>query len=95
LRSPESELEIVAFDPWLAALAPDAGAIGPGAEQFRVRFAAQPLAAAADCQPTCEAVWRVGRTLPPLTRPEWFALEPLYLRGSSAEEKAKREGALP
>ena len=36
--------------------------------------------------PTME---RVGRTIPTLSREEMMALEPLYLRGSSAEEKAK------
>ena len=40
-------------------------------------------------EPSVEAVFRVARTLPPLTVEELMRLEPLYLRGSSAEEKAK------
>lgn len=40
-------------------------------------------------EPSIEAVFRVAQTLPPLTADEMMRLEPLYLRGSSAEEKAK------
>lgn len=36
------------------------------------------------------SVLAAARNLAPATREELFALEPLYLRGSSAEEKAKR-----
>lgn len=90
LRPPTGELEIVNFEQWKAALAPDAGVTGPGAEQFRAKLDGHPVAVTADCHPTTAAVLRVGRTLSPLTRPEWYAVEPLYLRGSSAEEKAKQ-----
>jgi tRNA threonylcarbamoyladenosine biosynthesis protein TsaB len=92
LRQPTGELEIVNFEEWEAALSPEVGVTGPGAEQFRAKLDGHPVAATADCHPRAETVLRVGRTLPPLSRPEWFAAEPLYLRGSSAEEKAKREG---
>ena len=47
------------------------------------------LVAEADRMPRVESVFAVGGRLPSLTREEVFALEPLYLRGSSAEEKAK------
>lgn len=87
-----SELEIVRFDDWLATLDPAAGVTGPGAEQFRAKLAGHPVAVTADCHPRAEAVLRVGRMLQPLARPEWYAVEPLYLRGSSAEEKAKSGG---
>ena len=36
-------------------------------------------------------MYRVGRMIPPLDRSAMAALEPLYLRGSSAEEKAKSD----
>ncbi|MFO0852344.1 MAG: tRNA (adenosine(37)-N6)-threonylcarbamoyltransferase complex dimerization subunit type 1 TsaB [Gemmataceae bacterium] len=39
--------------------------------------------------PGLDVLLQVGLGLPPLTREELFALEPLYLRDSSAEEKAK------
>jgi hypothetical protein len=37
-------------------------------------------------------VFQVGLKLEPLERDELLRLEPLYLRASSAEEKALREG---
>lgn len=89
LRTPDSDLRIVPFDAWKDTRDPTAGVTGPGAEQFRERLAGHPLAVTADCRPRVGAVLWIGRTVAPLTRPEWFAVEPLYLRGSSAEEKAK------
>jgi tRNA threonylcarbamoyladenosine biosynthesis protein TsaB len=50
------------------------------------------LVSETDRVPRVESVFAVGSRLPALSRAELFALEPLYLRGSSAEEKAKREG---
>lgn len=41
--------------------------------------------------PGLDAMLRVGMRLPSLTSAEVMRLEPLYLRGSSAEEKAKGE----
>lgn len=41
--------------------------------------------------PTIEGLWHAGKNLKPLTREEMFAVEPLYLRGSSAEEKRKAQ----
>ncbi|MGL4422260.1 MAG: tRNA (adenosine(37)-N6)-threonylcarbamoyltransferase complex dimerization subunit type 1 TsaB [Gemmataceae bacterium] len=46
-----------------------------------------------DAVPSIEAVYAIGSGFAPLSREEMFALEPLYLRGSSAEEKAKRAAA--
>ena len=89
LRTPESDLRIVPFDDWKESRDPAVGVTGPGAEQFRDRLAGCRIAVTADCQPRVDGVLRVGRTVVPLARPEWFAVEPLYLRGSSAEEKAK------
>lgn len=94
LRPPLGELQIVPFADWKTARDPEAGVAGPGAEQFGDRLDDCPVAVTADCHPRVETVLRVGRTIPPLARPEWFAVEPLYLRGSSAEEKAKRDASL-
>jgi tRNA threonylcarbamoyladenosine biosynthesis protein TsaB len=41
-----------------------------------------------DRHPRIESLYKVGMWQNPLTKEELFALEPLYLRGSSAEEKA-------
>lgn len=43
----------------------------------------------ADREPRVESLFAVRHLFTPLTKEEVFALEPLYLRGSSAEEKAK------
>ena len=61
---------------------------GPGASLLP---AGLPLAPEADRHPRVESLLRVGLRMAPVTREELFALEPLYLRGSSAEEKAKRD----
>lgn len=42
-------------------------------------------------EPALANLLQAGLALPPLDRDAMFALEPLYLRGSSAEEKVKRE----
>jgi tRNA threonylcarbamoyladenosine biosynthesis protein TsaB len=44
-------------------------------------------------EPTVEAVFTAGRRIEPLSKGDLFRLEPLYLRGSSAEEKTKKSGA--
>ncbi len=94
LRLPLGELQIVPFADWKTARDPEAGVAGPGAEQFGDRLDGRPVTVTADCHPRVETLLRVGRTVAPLARPEWFAVEPLYLRGSSAEEKAKRDASL-
>ncbi len=43
--------------------------------------------------PTLQGLWSASRRLQPLTRDALFAVEPLYLRGSSAEEKRKAQSA--
>lgn len=88
---PADDLLIDRADDWLNWAAPDAWMTGPGVAVYAdtniprgKRLVPEP-----DRLPTVESVFRVGLTLPPLTRDELFRLEPLYLRGSSAEEKAK------
>lgn len=77
----------------LPTLAGEAWVSGPGVETFAglipegIRHIPS-----ADRLPGLDALYSVGRRLLPLRRAELFALEPLYLRGSSAEEKAKSMG---
>jgi tRNA threonylcarbamoyladenosine biosynthesis protein TsaB len=60
---------------------PGLGVIGPELKAIQRR--------AEKNSPSLTALVNIASTLQPLSRIEVFALEPLYLRGSSAEEKAK------
>jgi tRNA threonylcarbamoyladenosine biosynthesis protein TsaB len=78
---------------------PEAAAVwwvtGPGVSRYADRIPPGcpcMIAPETDREPRVESVFAVGSRLTPLTREELFALEPLYLRGSSAEEKAKQTG---
>jgi tRNA threonylcarbamoyladenosine biosynthesis protein TsaB len=85
-------LRILAFEEWLPH-ASGAWVSGPGVTVYADRIPKDcRLVQEADREPRVESVFAVGARLPALSREELFALEPLYLRGSSAEEKAKREG---
>jgi tRNA threonylcarbamoyladenosine biosynthesis protein TsaB len=85
---PADELRIEPFETW-AARAGD-WVSGPGVDGYaaRVRGSVVPAEARA---PGLEALYRVGLRLEPLTAAEVMRLEPLYLRPSSAEEKAARK----
>jgi tRNA threonylcarbamoyladenosine biosynthesis protein TsaB len=85
-------LRILPVEEWLPH-ATERWVSGPGLTVCADRVAKEcRLVAEADREPRVESVFAVGTRLQALSREELFALEPLYLRGSSAEEKAKREG---
>jgi tRNA threonylcarbamoyladenosine biosynthesis protein TsaB len=88
--SAADELRIARVEDWLPQVNPGTWVSGPGVKPYAERIPQTcPLVPEADREPRVESVFAVGAKLPPLAREEMFALEPLYLRGSSAEEKAK------
>lgn len=88
-----SPLRILAVGEFVAELAEGEWLSGPGVAVYEGQLSsAHSRVAEADREPRVESVLAVGLRLQPLTKEELFALEPLYLRGSSAEEKAKASG---
>jgi tRNA threonylcarbamoyladenosine biosynthesis protein TsaB len=85
-----SVLRILTIAKWVASLPAGDWVSGPGVDVYESQIPdVNPRVVGADRLPRVESVLAVGLRLSPLTKEEVFALEPLYLRGSSAEEKAK------
>ncbi|MFO0796450.1 MAG: tRNA (adenosine(37)-N6)-threonylcarbamoyltransferase complex dimerization subunit type 1 TsaB [Gemmataceae bacterium] len=82
-------LEIVTAAEALPAAPADVWFGGPGVAVYEKLLAGRSLAA--ECEPSVESLFAASRGIAPLTRAEMFALEPLYLRGSSAEEAARQK----
>jgi tRNA threonylcarbamoyladenosine biosynthesis protein TsaB len=90
---PADALRIEPAGTWIAGLAAGELVSGPGVAVYDGQIpAANPRVPEAEREPSVESLFRTGRSIPPASREELFALEPLYLRGSSAEEKAKQAG---
>jgi tRNA threonylcarbamoyladenosine biosynthesis protein TsaB len=86
-----NELKIVSLDDWLATLPADVCITGPGVAIYDELIPPkQPRMAESDRLPTVRTLFDASRVTPPLDRAAMIALEPIYLRGSSAEEKAKQ-----
>jgi tRNA threonylcarbamoyladenosine biosynthesis protein TsaB len=91
---PAGQLEILAVGALAARVPVGAWLSGPGVAVYGAQFPpANPRVVEADREPRVESAFAVSRWLQPLAREELFSLEPLYLRGSSAEEKAKEKSA--
>jgi tRNA threonylcarbamoyladenosine biosynthesis protein TsaB len=87
----QNELRIEPVGEWVRQLRADIWTSGPGVAVYDAQIpATNPRVPIADRLPGLDALARVGRRLAPLTSDEIMRLEPLYLRGSSAEEKAAR-----
>ena len=87
---PLDELRIERAEEVLPHLPAEAWISGPGLGVHAKWLPAEArVASEENWEPTVESTFRAGLSLSPVSRKELFALEPLYLRGSSAEEKAK------
>jgi tRNA threonylcarbamoyladenosine biosynthesis protein TsaB len=93
--APVDELRIVAAAEALPVAPAEAWLTGPGVAVYAVKHIPQHcnLVDEAAREARVESLYAAGLSVAPLTRPEVFALEPLYLRGSSAEEAAKKRAA--
>ena len=79
-------------DEWLNWLPAGVWVSGPGVKVYADRIPQWcNLVPEEDREPSVVGLLAAGQGVPPVSREGLFALEPLYLRGSSAEEKAKKE----
>ena len=86
------DLRIEPAADWAARVRAGDWVSGPGVTEHRERISRiGSVVAEADREPRIECLFRVGMRTQKLSRAEVFALEPLYLRGSSAEEKKTSE----
>jgi len=90
---PGGDLRIEPIEDWLSRLGPDDWVSGPGVSEYEKRIPSTvALVPEGDRVADVRSVFSIGMRVPPLARAEMFALEPLYLRGSSAEERWKETG---
>ncbi len=93
VRQPLNELRASKVTDWLATLSTGQTVTGPGLELYRGAVPGTVATTPNESEGVIAALWNVARTMPELSRAGLFSLEPLYVRGSSAEEKAKELGA--
>ncbi len=90
---PAGELGIVPGDDWLSELRTGMAVSGPAAELFAERLPSG-VTMLPDRDPRAVELLRVASEWPWAVNADVWTAEPLYLRGSSAEEKAKVVGAM-
>ena len=85
-------LHILTLADWIAT--GPAAVSGPGVTLADAALDASVTRASPELRmPTAASLFAAGRGVAPVTREELFALEPLYLRPSSAEEQAAKRAA--
>lgn len=87
---PADDLRIEPAAEWAARIEPDGWVSGPGLAVYDGLIPARvPRVPKEFWTPTIDTMYLAGGRLPAIGAEELARLEPLYLRGSSAEEKAK------
>ncbi len=93
VRQPLDALRAEKLIDWVRTLREGVAVTGPGLELHAATIPSGVRIAPPNSGMVLGSLMAVARTLPELTRAELFSLEPLYVRGSSAEEKAKELAA--